>query len=131
MDHSPPARLLCPEDFLDKNTRAGCHFLLQGIFLTQGSNPRLLHWQADCLSLNHLGSPSALFRLYLTSVRGRTDHRSPHDEGCSPLNASTIPILSPSRLSWPVTNGPLSCLHPSLSPQETTPRVCLIHLLCL
>ena len=23
----------------------GCHFLLQGIFLTQGSNPRLLHWQ--------------------------------------------------------------------------------------
>ena len=22
-----------------------CHFILQGIFLTQGSNPRLLHWQ--------------------------------------------------------------------------------------
>ena len=22
----------------------GCHFLLQGIFLTQGSNPHLLHW---------------------------------------------------------------------------------------
>ena len=25
----------------------GCHFLLQGIFPTQGSNPCLLHWQAD------------------------------------------------------------------------------------
>ena len=28
----------------------GCHFLLQGIFLTQGSNPGLfclLHWQVD------------------------------------------------------------------------------------
>ena len=31
-----------------------CHFLLQEIFLTQGSNPcllRLLHWQADSLPL--------------------------------------------------------------------------------
>ena len=34
-----------------------CHFLLQGIFLTQGSNPGLLHWQADSLPLSHLGSP--------------------------------------------------------------------------
>ena len=29
--------------FSDKNTGVGCHFLLQGIFLTQGLNPRLLH----------------------------------------------------------------------------------------
>ena len=28
-----------------KNTGVGCHFLLQRIFLTQGSNPQLLHWQ--------------------------------------------------------------------------------------
>ena len=34
----------------------GCHFLLQGIFPTQGSNPHLLHWQADSLPLNHLGN---------------------------------------------------------------------------
>ena len=26
-----------------------CHFLLQEIFLTQGLNPHLLHWQADSL----------------------------------------------------------------------------------
>ena len=25
----------------------GCYALLQGIFLTQGLNPHLLHWQAD------------------------------------------------------------------------------------
>ena len=31
----------------------GCHFLLQGIFLTRGSNPCLLHWQADSLLLSH------------------------------------------------------------------------------
>ena len=34
----------------------GCHFLLQGIFWTQGLNPRLLYWQADSLPLRHLGS---------------------------------------------------------------------------
>ena len=40
--------------FSRKNTGGGCHALLQGIFLTQGSNPRLLkllHWQASFLSL--------------------------------------------------------------------------------
>ena len=34
-------------DFPGNNTGMHCHFLLQGVFLTQGSNPRLLHWQAD------------------------------------------------------------------------------------
>ena len=35
-------RLLCPWDFPGKDTGLGCHFLLQGIFWTQGSNPGLL-----------------------------------------------------------------------------------------
>ena len=37
-----PTRLLCPWNFPSKNTRAGCHFLLQGIFPIQRSNLRLL-----------------------------------------------------------------------------------------
>ena len=49
---------LCPWDSPGKNTGVGCHFLLQGIFRTQGLNPRLLHWQADFLPLSHLGSLS-------------------------------------------------------------------------
>ena len=47
-------RLLCPWNFPGKNTGVGCHCLLQGIFLTQGSNLRLcrlLHWQADSLPI--------------------------------------------------------------------------------
>ena len=40
-----PARLLNPWNFPDKNTGVGYHFLLQGIFPTQGSNLHLLHWQ--------------------------------------------------------------------------------------
>ena len=47
-----PARLLCLWSSPGKNTGGGCHFLLQGIFPTQGSNSRrlgVLHWQADSL----------------------------------------------------------------------------------
>ena len=43
--------------FLNKNTGVGCHFLLQGIFLTPGLSPHLLHWQADSLSLSDQGNP--------------------------------------------------------------------------
>ena len=42
-----PTRLLCSWDFLD------CHFLLQGIFPTQGSKLCLFHWQEYSLSLSH------------------------------------------------------------------------------
>ena len=35
--------LLCPWGSPGKNAGVGCHFLLQGIFLTQGSNPHLLN----------------------------------------------------------------------------------------
>ena len=50
-------KLLCPWDFPGKNTGVGCHFLLQGIFPTQGLNLcllRLLHQQANSLPLHHL-----------------------------------------------------------------------------
>ena len=51
---------LCPWNSAGKNTGVGCHFLLQGIFPTQGSNPHLLHllhWQAGSLLLSQRGSP--------------------------------------------------------------------------
>ena len=43
-----------------KNTGVDCYWLLQGIFLTQGANPRLLgllHWQAGSLPLASPGKP--------------------------------------------------------------------------
>ena len=43
------ARLLCPWYFPSKNTGVGCHSLLQGIFLTQGSNSDVPTLQADSL----------------------------------------------------------------------------------
>ena len=53
-------RLLCPWDSPGKNTGMGCYFLLQGIFLTQGSNLNLLHLlpqQAGSLPLVQPGNP--------------------------------------------------------------------------
>ena len=41
----------------------GCHFLLQGIFSGQGSNPHFLHWWVDCLTLSHQESPERLWLL--------------------------------------------------------------------
>ena len=46
----------CLWDSPGKNTGVGCHFLLQRIFPTQGSNPHLLHSQADFLALSLLGN---------------------------------------------------------------------------
>ena len=56
--------------FPGKNTGAGSHFLLQGIFLPQGSDRsllHLLHWQVGSLPLSHLGSP--LINLQYTDTK--------------------------------------------------------------
>ena len=55
-----PTRFLCPWNFPGKNTGVGHHFLLQGIFPTQGSNPGLLHWQVDSLLTKLWGKPIAM-----------------------------------------------------------------------
>ena len=44
---------ICPWDFPGKNTGAGCHFLLQGIFPTQRSNLGLLHCRQILHHLSH------------------------------------------------------------------------------
>ena len=52
-----PTRLLHPWDFLGKSTGVGCHFLLQGIFLTQEWNLGLLHCRQMLYHLSHQGVP--------------------------------------------------------------------------
>ena len=82
-----------------KNTGVGCHFLLQGIFPTPGSNLRLPHWQADSVPLSHLESTTeylkyAIFflQLYivtssLLNIRIVSEGRS----GSSSVNLSGAP----------------------------------------
>ena len=58
-----PTRLLCPWNFPGKNTGVDSHFLLQGMFPTQGSNWHLLHLLIGrwiLYSSHHLASHTSL-----------------------------------------------------------------------
>ena len=59
-----PTRLLCPWDFPGKDIGLGCHFLLQGIFPAQGSNPGLLHCRQILYWVSYKGSPLLLLGPY-------------------------------------------------------------------
>ena len=59
MDCSPPGSSVHGNS-PGRNTRVDCHALLQGIFLTQGSNPGLLHYRQIIYCLSHQGSPRIL-----------------------------------------------------------------------
>ena len=66
--------LICSWNFPGKNTGVGCHFLLQGTFPTQGSNPSLLclpHCRQMLYRLSHRYGQLSLFKenvlYYLTS----------------------------------------------------------------
>ena len=52
-----PTRLFCPWNFPGKSTGVGYHFLLQGIFVTQGLNLGLLPCRQMLYHLSHQGSP--------------------------------------------------------------------------
>ena len=55
-------RLLSPWNFSGKSTGVGCHFLLQGIFPTQGSNPGLPQYRQTLYRLSHQGIVSNSLR---------------------------------------------------------------------
>ena len=73
-------------------------FLLQGIFPTQGLNPRLLHWQADSLPLAPPGSPIRSDQISRSVV---SDSLQPHEsQHARPPCPSTTPgVHSDSRPS--------------------------------
>ena len=87
--------LLCPWDSLGGDSGVGSPALLQGIFRTQGSNPRLpipLPWQTASLWLSHLGHMNAYsvlhpFGLLLVKVpfplKDAKTGDSPHQGGAS------------------------------------------------
>ena len=61
LDCSPPGSSV--HRILGKNTGVGSHALLQGIFLTQGSNPGLLHCRRILYCLSHQRSPHFIYVL--------------------------------------------------------------------
>ena len=66
-DYNPPS-LFCPWNSPRKNIGVGSHSLLQGIFLTLGSNPGLLHCRQVLYHMSHQGNPYAdrIFSKHIT-----------------------------------------------------------------
>ena len=86
-------------DFPGKNTGVGCHFLLQRIFPTQGSNSHLLHWRVDSLLLSHEGSRGCSARVPRAIIPG---------SHCV-FNASDYCILGDKSFNIPICcNSPVS-----------------------
>ena len=68
-------RLLCPRNFLGKNIGVDCHFLLQGIIPTEGSNLYLLcllHWKVDSVLYAIWEAPVLLVNIF----NNHTDNHS-------------------------------------------------------
>ena len=62
----------------------GSHFLLQGIFPTQGWNLSPLQWQADSSPLSHLGGPQPPASYFILQVHCDFWMHYPSDVGQSP-----------------------------------------------
>ena len=75
----------------------GCHFLLQGIFLTQGSNPHLLHWQVGSLLLSHQGTPFT-FPQFLILKSSKLEACSSRDRKVKVLKRTKLPSSLPRQL---------------------------------
>ena len=67
LDYSPPG------SSPGKNGGVDFHSLLQGIFLTQGSNQGLLHCRQILYSLNHASFPTSLYFIYSLLFYYRTE----------------------------------------------------------
>ena len=80
-----PLMLFCPWDSPGKNTGVDCHALLQGIFLTQGSNP-------------HLMSPALAGRFYTTRATWEAQER-----GITLVAQSCPTLCNPMDCSLPVS----------------------------
>ena len=107
-----PTKLFCPWNFPGKNIRVGCHFLLQGIFLTEESNPsllRLLHWQVDSLPLKHLGNPFLLQTLLTNSEMSCFQSESNWDcwihQHCSLYTHVCMHTFVHTPLSWAISRA--------------------------
>ena len=69
MDCSPPG-FSVPGILQARNTGVSIHFLLQGIFPTQGLNPGLLHFGQILYHLSHQGNLQAEQKWRLPGGRG-------------------------------------------------------------
>ena len=92
-----PARLLCPWDSPGKNTGVCCHFLLQQIVLSQGSNPHLLYLRHCRWTLYRRATSNVQTGYYLKALTlclAHT-HRLTPVNPCKTLEVGVITIPTP------------------------------------
>ena len=73
----------------------GCHFLCQGIFLTQESNPSLLHCRQILYRLSYKGSPRTEIE---SEVKVKVAQSCP--TLCDPVDCTVHGILQARLLEW-------------------------------
>ena len=101
-------RLLCPWGFSGKNSGVGCHLLLQGIFLTQGSNSCLLHcrqilyhWATWETIHTYMHTNRCVYiRMYSVCVGAQSCTTLCNPMDCSPPGSSVHGILQARILEW-------------------------------
>ena len=122
--------ILCPWDFPGKNTGVGCHFLLQGIFQTQGSNPCLLHWQVNSFPLSHHGSPESAIHIPISSpfwISFPLDHHRASGRVPCAKQKVLIQLFSSVAQSCPILCEPLDCCMPDLPVHHQLPELAQTH----
>ena len=100
LDCSPPGSSV-HGSFQARNPGMGCHFLLQGIFPTQGSNLRLLcllHCRWILYQLCHWGCPSILY--IVSVVKVKVAQLYPELSLCNPRACTVHRILQARVLEW-------------------------------
>ena len=105
-------------DFPGKNTGVGNHFLLQGLFPTQGSNPGLLCCRQIPYHLSHKGSPRCPYKRQ--KRRQREKRRLQEDVGRDQSDAARGSPWG-SRVQ---TQEPLEPAEASRGRRDSPPRAC-------
>ena len=127
MDCSPPGSS-AHGIFPGNKTGLSCHFLLQEIFPTQGSNPNLLHWQADPLPLSHQGSAKMFIYVFiwLHWIAARRIFRCGNMGFISPPGIEPgPPALGAQRLTlWTTREGPTQLSVQFSSVTQLCPTLC-------
>ena len=108
-----PTRFLCLGDFLGNNTRVSCHFLLQGIFSTQGWNLLFLYyvWILNHWATREVQEQAVHTTVYLDSNGSWAGHQRRNiAQDSGETNFSCSVKISYQR-SWAVRNTILTLPH--------------------
>ena len=127
-----PTMFLCPWDFPGKSTGVSCHFLLQRIFPTQGSNPGLPSCRQTLSRLSHLSLVSCchsrtgwMLRSEIITINNIYFLRKAKERWVPPVNGGALWARtsgidsSASPLSMAFRKGPFGSFH-NLGSQELT-----------